>query len=709
MFPTIAAPMRRRVALPSLRDLALPHRLALAGVTLVSIFCNFWMLGQNGFGNLYYAATVKSMGSNLRAFFFASFDPAGFVSVDKPPVGFWLQALSAKIFGFTPFAVFLPQALAGVLSVLLLYWLVRRHFGAVAGLIAAAALAVSPISVVTNRNNTIDSTLMLALLLAAWAAFRAIETDRLRWLVLAGALVGLGFNIKMLEAYLVVPAFALAYLFSSHRSWARRIVNLLAAGLVMAGLTLSWVLAVDLIPAALRPWVGSTSNNSELSLAFGYNGLQRLTGNTGGPAGGAGARPGGANGAFPGASGAGAFPGGPGGGFGNGGPPPGGFGARAGGPGGAGGAGGPGGGGVGMFNTGNPGVLRLFTQPLGGQIVWLLPLALIGMLALAISRRFRPREDRQHSALILWGVWLLTTVVFFSAASFFHQYYLSQMAPPIAALAGIGVVTMWGQYRAPGWRGWLLPLALAVTAAEQIYIIATDPSWGTWLIPVIAIPTALAALILVALRLRPDLVERVETAMGRSTRNLGRAAATLGLLAVLAAPTVWSLTPAINNITTDLPVAGATAMVGNAAPASTVNTALISYLEAHQGAATYLVATPSSNAADTIILATGKPVMALGGFTGTDPILTAAQLQTLIKEGKVRYFLLNGGNTRANGSGSVITVGGPNGSSNSAVVWVEQNCTTVAASAWQPSGGSTSAGGGSGGGQQLYDCVASAG
>jgi 4-amino-4-deoxy-L-arabinose transferase-like glycosyltransferase len=188
--------MRRRLAVPSPRDLAIPHRLALTGVTLVSIFCNFWMLGQNGYGNLYYAAAVKSMGSNLHAFFFTAFDSAGFVSVDKPPVGFWLQVLSTKVLGFTPFAVFLPQALAGVLSVLLLYALVRRHFGVVAGVIAAAALAVSPISVVTNRNNTIDSTLMLVLLVATWAAFRAIETDRLRWLVLAGVLVGLGFNIR---------------------------------------------------------------------------------------------------------------------------------------------------------------------------------------------------------------------------------------------------------------------------------------------------------------------------------------------------------------------------------------------------------------------------------------------------------------------------------------------------------------------------------
>src|SRR5690348_6711418 len=185
--------------------------LGLSMVMLTSIFMNFYQLGQNGFGNLYYAAGVKSMSDSLHNFFFVSFDPGGFVTLDKPPLGFWLQVASVKIFGFTPFAIFLPQALAGVLSVLLLFYLVRRHFGVVAGLLAALALAVSPISVVTNRNNTIDSTLVLVLLLGAWAVMKAAETGKLRWLLLCAVAIGLGFNIKTLEAYLVLPAFGLLY------------------------------------------------------------------------------------------------------------------------------------------------------------------------------------------------------------------------------------------------------------------------------------------------------------------------------------------------------------------------------------------------------------------------------------------------------------------------------------------------------------------
>ncbi len=196
---------------------------ALGIVMLVSLFMNFYQLGQNGFGNLYYAAGVRSMLDSWHNFFFVSFDPGGFVTIDKPPLGFWLQVLSAKLFGFTAFSVYLPQALAGVLSVFLLYHLVRRHFGVVAGLLAALALAISPISVVTNRNNTIDSTLVLVMLLGAWTVMRAAETGKWRWLLLTAVLVGLGFNIKMLEAYLVVPVYALLYLLAAPRSLKMRI------------------------------------------------------------------------------------------------------------------------------------------------------------------------------------------------------------------------------------------------------------------------------------------------------------------------------------------------------------------------------------------------------------------------------------------------------------------------------------------------------
>src|SRR5579863_8823597 len=253
------------------------HQLALGGIALISIFMNFYQLGANGFGT-YYPPAVRSMMDNWHNFFFASYDPGGFVTVDKPPVGFWFQVLSAKIFGFNAVSILLPQALAGVLSVLLLYYLVRRHFGVVAGLLAALALAITPISVVTNRDVTIDSTLALFLLTGAWAVIRAAETGKLRWLLLSAVLVGIGFNIKMLEAYLVVPAYGLLYLLAAPTSIRRRIGHLALAGLVLLVVSFSWIAAVDLTPASQRPYVDSTQDNSELSLALGYNGIERLIG-----------------------------------------------------------------------------------------------------------------------------------------------------------------------------------------------------------------------------------------------------------------------------------------------------------------------------------------------------------------------------------------------------------------------------------------------
>jgi 4-amino-4-deoxy-L-arabinose transferase-like glycosyltransferase len=672
--------------------------LGLSVVMLVSIFMNFYQLGQNGFGNTYYAAGVRSMADSLHNFFFVSFDPGGFVTIDKPPLGFWLQVASVKVFGFTPFAIFFPQALAGVLSVLLLYYLVQRHFGVIAGLLAALALAISPISVVTNRNNTIDSTLVLVMLLGAWAVIRAAETGKLRWLLLCAVFVGLGFNIKMLEAYLVVPAYGLLYLLAAPKRWWVRLVHLLLAGVLMATLSLAWVAAVDLIPAAQRPYVGSSQDNSELSLALGYNGLQRLEGNTFG--GGGGGAPGAGRGNGPGTgtrpdgfqppNGGGGFGGnGPGGGFG-GNNPGAGIGRIL--------AGGTGGGG--MFNTGTPGLLRLFTQPLGGQIAWLLPLAMLGTLALFWQRRRRAvasdgslvsddgeptvavgglrqagqwftsrfRDDREQQSLVLWGMWLLTMGIFYSVAGFFHQYYLSTFAPAIAAMFGIGLVVMWRDFRNFGWRGWLLPVALLLTAAEQIYLIETDPTWGTWLIPLIAIPCLVAALVLFVARALPFF----HLPTFRANPRVLATAFCLGLAALLLTPAVWSAIPGLQNIAQDLPIAGTSQQggggFGGGGTANNTNSALIRYLEAHQGSATYLVAVASAQEASEIILETNKPVMALGGFTGSDPILTTSQLAALVANGAVHYFLIGGG------GGGGFGGGGGQGSLSS---WVTSNCTVV--------------------------------
>ena len=652
------------------------HRLALLGILLISIFMDFYRLGQNGFDS-YYPPAVRSMMDNWHNFFFAAYDPGGFTSLDKPPVGFWFQVLSAKIFGFNPVSVLLPQAASGVLSVLLLYYLVRRHFGVVAGLLAALALTISPVSVVTNRNSTIDSTLTLFLLIGAWAVIRAAETGRLRWLLLSALMVGIGFNIKMLEAYLVVPAFGLLYLLAAPTSIRKRVLHLALALLVLLVVSFSWALAVDLTPASQRPYVGNTQDDSEISLALGYNGLERLLG-----LGVGGVSPTGNSTTSTGSI----FIQGPGGG--NGGPtqPP--KGPPTGSPTAA-----------TAKSGGTPRPLRLFTEPLEGQSSWLLPLALLSLVALAWQGRPRPRSDRKVQSFLLWGMWLLTMGIFFSVANFFHEYYLTVMAPAIAALCGIGLVTMWQDYRRSGWRGWLLPLALIVTAVEQAVILTSYPTWGQWMIPLLAIPCLLAAGVLISARLVPRLAGKVRVA------RLLLPTLALGLVALALAPTVWAAIPILQGTESDIPLAGpaqqgngvglvtkggllygSTTTISTTGPRGGLGTdpALVRYLEEHQGHARVLVVTDTN--ADALILATNRPVMPLDGFSSYP--LTISELVSLLANGEVRFFLLN-----APGADGAPTSASP------VTSWVAQHCATVPPNLWHSSSSSALVGG------ILYDCA----
>jgi 4-amino-4-deoxy-L-arabinose transferase-like glycosyltransferase len=694
----------RRVASP------LPwERLSLLGVLALAAFLNLFRLGLQGEGNTYYTAAVKSMITGWHAWFFASFDAAGFVTVDKPPLGLWIQTVSAKLLGVSGFSVILPQVIAGVLSVALLYHLVRRTWGAVAGLLAALALALSPISVVTNRTNNLDSLLVLVVLLAAWAVIRATETGRLRWLLLGVTLVGLGFNIKMMQAYLVLPAFYALYFLAARTGWWRRIGHLAVATVVLVAVSLSWAVVVDLTPASARPYIGSSDSNSAIDLILGYNGLDRLLGR-GGPGG---ARPGSAppaqmpagfDPAQGGANGAVA-------------PPPDAIGdgdQRA--PRSDGG-GGPGGGG----ETGERGPLRLLNQQMAGQIGWLLPFAVVGFAGALWYVRPRLPLDNRAQSLLLWGVWFLTAATFFSVAGFFHRYYLVMLAPAVAALCGIGAAALWRLYRRGGLGGWLLPVALLVTAAVQVQILADYPDWQRRLVPLVLGLSGVLALALVAGRLLPRL---------RVLRTPALALA-LGVPALLAAPAVWAGVSVWNGTNTTLPAAGPAeggfgmpnraGMPGDGGPGgSSADKALVQYLQENRGDATYLVATQSAMAAAPIILETGEAVMAMGGFSGGDPILTADDIAQLVREGTVRFFLAGGGpgmrlavpsgeTEQTSGDGAVrdggagqpsqpasegpVIFGGPMGDSGGAMNWVTQNCTVVPT---DEIGGAS---------EQLYDCA----
>ena len=354
--------------------LALPwYRLALGGILAIAALLDCWQLSRVGYGNTYYAAAVRSMLQSWHNFFFNSFDPGGFVTIDKPPLGFWFQVASAKLFGYNGVSLLLPEALAGVLSVALLYHLVQRVFGRPAGLLAALVLAVTPVAWPPTATTSSTASWCCSCCWAPGRCCSAAETGRLRWLLLCAVLVGLGFNVKMLEAYLVVPAFGLVYLLGAPVAWRTRAIHLALATVVLLVVSLSWAVAVDLTPASQRPWVDSTSTNSELDLAIGYNGLDRLLGR---------GRSGGGQPGFPvvGSTRTPAQLGT----VGTGGAAPTGTGtARA-----STGAPRAGNGGGGQFNNGTAGPFRLFGTVLGGQIGWLVPLAFIGLIV-AASRRLR--------------------------------------------------------------------------------------------------------------------------------------------------------------------------------------------------------------------------------------------------------------------------------------------------------------------------------
>lgn len=634
-------------------------------ILMGSAVLNLYGLNQAGYGNLYYAAAVKSMLMNWHNFFFNSLDPNGFITIDKPPVAFWIQALFAWIFGFHGWALLLPQVLAGVASVAVLYHLVKRVFGTVAGLIAAAVMAVSPVAVAVQRTNEVDGMLVLVMLLATWSMWKAIETGKLRWLIWVGVLEGIGFNIKMMEAYLILPALYLIYWLAARVNWRLKIAHLFAMTAVLAALSFSWAIVVDLTPAADRPYIGSTKTNSEMELIFGYNGISRLTGNMFGggqrqrggfsqfsPTQAAGGvnrsaqgtfqpnqnppsfqqgdfNPGGANGAGRsfGFSGSGSNRNG----FGRG---PRGFGN-------AGGFQGPGGGNGGMFNTGTPGVMRLFQSSLSGQDSWLLPIALLSAIPLLRRLRWRRTLNREEHGALYWLAWLLPMAVFYSIAGFFHQYYLITLAPGVAALTGAGLVQMWRDFRGDTAWKWFLPIVFVANVYFESTIVRqyTALRW-----PLIGSSVGMAVMAVI-------LVWRA-----RRSRSLTIVGATLGVLALLISPTYWAMTPIIYGESAMLPAAGPQQggsagggpggvpgnLAGNGTGSTQGDAALEAYLEKHYKASpgSYLVATLNATTAAPLIIDTGLPVMAMGGFTGSDPAMTVRQLAQLTQSGKLKYFLI---------------------------------------------------------------------
>nr|WP_234430757.1 glycosyltransferase family 39 protein [Streptomyces sp. NRRL F-4489] len=612
--------------------------LALLAVTAVLYV---WDLSASKFANQFYSAAVQAGSVSWKAFFFGSSDSASAITVDKPPASLWPMELSVRLFGLNSWAILVPEALMGVAAVGVLHLAVRRRFGAVAGLLSAGALAFTPVAALMFRFNNPDAMLCLLMVCAVACVLRALEAGRTKWLLLAGFCFGLGFLTKTLQAWLILPALAAVYACCAPVAPRKRLGQLLLAGLVLVVSGGWWVAIVELLPASARPYVGGSQTNSFLELTFGYNGFGRIDGNERGSVGGHH------------------------------------------------GAGGRGGGG-----WGQTGITRLFAPDMGGQIAWLLPAALILLVAAVwMLRRARravaAEQAAQRAEFLVWGGALLMTFTIFSFMSgIFHQYYNIALAPYIAAVSGMGSVVVW---RRGGWPARIVLAAVAgVTAVWSYVLLDRSPQWLPWLRWTVLVLGVLAALgLLLSAGERAPAGDPVTEGgqgpgrSGRGRRPLAVCAAGLGVATALAGPLAYTLdtvtTPKGGSIITAGPaVAGGRGFPGrNGRPGmlgmrgkqrmhgkagragmggkggmpggmggllngATVTPQAKRLVERNADRYTWAAAAIGSQNAASYQLATQKPVMAIGGFNGSDPSPTLAQFQKYVAEGKIHYFIAGG-------------------------------------------------------------------
>jgi 4-amino-4-deoxy-L-arabinose transferase-like glycosyltransferase len=650
---------------------------ALVGVGALAAFLYLWDLTVSGYGNTYYAMAAQAASQDWRAFFFGSLDAGNFITLDKPPLSTWVTGLSVRLFGLNAASVLVPQALAGVATVLGVFAAVRRSFGPVAGTVAALVTALTPAAVLIFRYDNPDAILTLLLVLAAYAFVRSLEAGSWRWVLLAAALVGAGFLAKYLQAWMVLPAFAVTYLVAAPGGLGRRLGRLAAAAATVLVTSLWWVALVDAIPATARPYIGGSETNSALDLLLGYNGLGRLFGEA-----------------------------------------PGGLGR------------GPGGSPFG----GEPGILRLFNQQFDGQVAWLLPFALVALACGLWLTRRAPRTDGRRAGYLLWGTWLLTHALVFSLMSgIVHPYYSVILAPAIGALVGAGVVDLWAWRARSGAGGVVLGATVAITAVLAAVLLARTPDFVPWLGPavavggivagvVLALPAGMlpgrAALVAVALALVVALAgpaaygaATMQRAIAGGDPQAGPAGASDGSAGGLPGRLPGSFPGGLPGGGSGVPegrpgglpgdggIGGGSGAVGSDGTGGggfdTLGPELTAYLVANRGPATWLVAVPSANVAGPIQLATGIPVMAMGGFSGADPAPTLAQLQAYVRSGELRFVMTAGAGGSAPGPGGAR---GSGATSSEIAGWVAQACSPVRVA----SGSSFTV-------QGVYDCAGAAG
>ncbi|WP_020666499.1 ArnT family glycosyltransferase [Amycolatopsis nigrescens] len=630
------------------------QRVALGAILLLALAVNGWGIASAGWGNAFYSAAVRSMSENLTNFVFGAFDPAGVTTVDKPPMALWPQVFSTWIFGFHGWSLLLPQVLEGGAAVFLLHRTVRRWAGENAALLAALALALTPMVVAVNRSNLPDALLLLLGVAAAYALTRALERDiparsATKWLLQAAFWVGCGFVTKMVAAWMILPALALAYLAGRNAGWGRKLLDLAAAAVVLLVSSLWWVALTMVWPGA-KPFIGGSTDGTAWDLITGYNGLGRLLGQEEG------------------ASSS---------------------------------------GGGGSFYGGDPGLFRMFGTGNGGQISWLIPLSLFALAVLAVAglahlRKRLPADRPYLAGWLLWGSWLgvIALVISYQKGGF-QPYYTNQLAPAIAALTGAGLVVLWRYYRKPAGASWLLlPAGIALTAWWAWELISRDLSWHGWLryAVVAAAVLAVAGLVLARLGTGPD--ARVTAAV-----------LVTGLTAVLLAPGAWSVAKAFGpdqafaaggTISAGPPPAGSTGgtpggLTGEqlsttmrtgelpsgrrvgAADLSAEQVAMLDYVTKNAGSANIALAFEGGSiAASTYIINSDATVIGMGGFVGRDAVPTVDQLGRWQDDGQLAFVFGNNAKAPTDPFGGKIVA--------ERVAWVRQHCTPVPASTY---GGNT--------------------
>jgi 4-amino-4-deoxy-L-arabinose transferase-like glycosyltransferase len=618
-------------------------RPALIVLLILTAAAYTWDLTASGYANAFYAAAVQAGTNSWKALFFGSLDSSNFITVDKPPASLWVMSLSGRIFGFSSASMLLPQALEGVAAVGLLYASVKRWFGAGAGLAAGAVFALTPVAALMFRFNNPDALLVLMLVAGAYCLTRALERAGTRWVLAAGTMIGLAFLAKMMQAFLVLPAFALVYAIAAPTTLRRRLAQLLAGGLAVLVSAGWWVAIVALWPAGARPMIDGSPNNSIINLITGYNGLGRIFGAGGGAGGGGGA----------------------------------GF-------------------------SGATGPLRMFNELMGGQASWLLPAALLALVAGLWVRRRAPRTDRTRAALLLWGGWLVVTAVVFSfSRGVIHTYYTVALAPAIAALVAIGGAMLWARRETLKVR-LLAAVAVALSAGWAYVLLDRTPSFLPWLHPLVLTGGAIAVAGLL-----------LAGSLGGRRRSATVAAATLGVIVALAGPVAYaadtittthmgsipSAGPSIAGSSpgggggsfgagarpTGAPPSGSSRAASGKLPAGlsgraggaptapgsagssastaggrtwqTASTALVQALQHNAGSYRWVAATSGSQSAAVLELASSEPVMAIGGFNNEGGNLSLAAFERYVAAGDIHYYIASsdaGGGPGGGGSSLAI-------------------------------------------------------